>query len=64
MFHVEGWYFKKDTEGKVFIKTPDPSVSIVLTSDTWSSIVASVSAQGGTGEAFHAAFGLHVNRYT
>lgn len=64
-FHAhDGWYFKREVDGSVRILAPDslgPGASQRgdFDADTWASIVASVSAMGGTSETFQAALKLH-----
>jgi hypothetical protein len=58
-FHIRGWYFKRNEDGSV-------TISNVVTRTTfdaasWASIIASVSAAGGTSASFQAADRFHAS---
>lgn len=66
-FHAfGGWYFRRDTDGHVTIEVTetaqaDAPLARALTVDpaTWASIVASVSAEGESGERWRRALDYH-----
>ena len=63
-FHYKGgWYWERLSNGSVrlFHLQQDSSVGVELKidSDSWASIVASVSRSGETGEQFQLAKALH-----
>lgn len=58
MFHAkDGWYFGRTEDGGVHVISPKEEVR--LDADTWASVIASVSAQGDTAEAFQEARNFH-----
>ena len=68
MIHYkEGWYFERGVKGGAvrIIKGEKigneivGNVSIIIDSDSWVSIIASVSARGETAEQFHNAMSFH-----
>lgn len=66
-FHAhDGWYFRRDDDGRVLIEVHEsahedapPVTGLSLDADSWASVVAAVTASGGTGETFRAARTLH-----
>lgn len=66
MFHAkEGWFFERVDNGDVRIMLipagfgGQPQQKVQLSSDTWASIVATVSAKGETSESWRAAKDFH-----
>ena len=59
-FHArEEWFFKRLPDGSVRVTAAAANVRVVLDPNTWASAVASVSAQGETGERYRAALAFH-----
>ena len=57
-FHAkDGWYFERMEDGSVRISAAvqRSTETLVVDAATWASIVAAVSATGGTSETFYAA---------
>lgn len=69
-FHAHsGWYFRREDDGTVRIVAPDSlgagaNQRVELDAGTWASVIASVSASGGTSETFAAAKALHMGEHT
>ncbi len=66
MFHAkDGWFFQRVDNGDVRIMLQpsgfggQPQAQVQLSSDTWASIVATVSAKGETAESWKAASNFH-----
>lgn len=60
-FHAkDGWYFRRCEDGSVTIWAADDGAEVTLPPDTWESVVAAVSAEGGTSLTFAAAKALHL----
>lgn len=63
-FHYkDGWLFSRLENGSVCIEKENiltPGFKIIIDSDSWASIVASVSIKGDTREAFDQAANLHM----
>lgn len=58
-FHVrDNLFFERDADGSVEITCPDGTF-LVIDASSWASVVASVSAQGETGESYRAALDFH-----
>jgi hypothetical protein len=66
-FHAhDGWYFRREADGRVRISIMDgpqadaqPIRGLVLDASSWASIVASVSGRGENGERHRAALAFH-----
>jgi len=60
-FHAqENWFFKRLEGGMVRVTSAsEPPRSVLLEASVWASVVASVSADGETGETYRAALAFH-----
>lgn len=59
----DGWYFCREDDGTVVVQGHDPArvtpIVLRIPPEEWASIVAHVSARGGTAAAYAAAEQLH-----
>jgi hypothetical protein len=62
-FHIDGWLFERlDEPGRVRVSTTveGREVALVVTPETWASILASVTPGSSPGELYNAFFVTHV----